>query len=127
MRALDVFVQMKGLTAATGLFYPFFYLQLFASAHNLSQGVSRALDEARSKLTRPQISFYSLTILNAASVFGRTLPNFLADKLGPFNMIVSTCLPSPRRAESDTRFADPLRLHDFDPRARHDLLRGRDR
>ncbi len=26
-----------------------------------------------------------ITIMNAASVFGRTVPNFLADKYGPFN------------------------------------------
>jgi hypothetical protein len=29
-----------------------------------------------------------LSILNAASIFGRVLPNFLADKVGPFNMII---------------------------------------
>jgi MFS family permease len=34
------------------------------------------------------LSFYSLSILNAASVFGRVLPNFFADTFGVFNMLV---------------------------------------
>lgn len=29
-----------------------------------------------------------LSILNAASIFGRVLPNFVADKIGPYNMII---------------------------------------
>ena len=29
-----------------------------------------------------------LSILNAASIFGRILPNFVADKIGPYNMII---------------------------------------
>lgn len=37
------------------------------------------------------ISFYSLSILNAASVFGRTIPNALADKVGAFNLILPCC------------------------------------
>ena len=32
--------------------------------------------------------FLQLSILNAASIFGRVLPNFVADKTGPFNMII---------------------------------------
>ncbi|KAK4070655.1 hypothetical protein Trihar35433_5122 [Trichoderma harzianum] len=33
------------------------------------------------------LSFYLLPILNAASTFGRVTPNFLADHLGPLNML----------------------------------------
>ncbi|KAG9127643.1 hypothetical protein FRC07_011229, partial [Ceratobasidium sp. 392] len=55
-----------------GLFLPFFYLQLFAINHGLDHN----------------LAFYSLTILNAASIFGRTIPNFVADKYGPFNLLI---------------------------------------
>ena len=30
-------------------------------------------------------AFTQITIMNAASLFGRTLPNFIADSYGPFN------------------------------------------
>ncbi|KAJ6119263.1 hypothetical protein N7523_003543 [Penicillium sp. IBT 18751x] len=33
------------------------------------------------------LGFYLLSMLNAASTFGRILPNFLADHLGPLNML----------------------------------------
>ncbi|KAG1735507.1 major facilitator superfamily domain-containing protein [Suillus lakei] len=55
-----------------GLFVPFFYLQLFAELHGLSS----------------TLSFYSIPILNASSMFGRTIPNLLADIWGPFNIII---------------------------------------
>ncbi|KAK4703568.1 hypothetical protein P7C70_g2648, partial [Phenoliferia sp. Uapishka_3] len=60
---------------ALGIFFPFFYIQVYAEYNGLSQTVS----------------FYSLAILNAASVFGRTLPNALADKYGVFNLILPCC------------------------------------
>lgn len=53
--------------------FPSADLQVFAA----DKGVSRT------------ISFYCLSILNAASVFGRVLPNFLADSFGPMNLMVS--------------------------------------
>ncbi|KAL0959327.1 hypothetical protein HGRIS_014588 [Hohenbuehelia grisea] len=55
-----------------GLFFPYFYLQLFAVLHGID----------------PQLAFYSITVLNAATIFGRTLPNFAADKLGPINVAI---------------------------------------
>ncbi|QRV97282.1 major facilitator superfamily transporter [Ceratobasidium sp. AG-Ba] len=55
-----------------GLFTPIFYIQLFAVVHGLDS----------------TLAFYSLAILNAASVFGRTIPNFLSDKSGPFNLLI---------------------------------------
>jgi fucose permease len=57
--------------------FPLFYLQLFAETHGLSE----------------DLAFYTVSIANAASVFGRVLPNFMADKLGVFNMLIiaSTC------------------------------------
>jgi MFS family permease len=63
---------LGGFFTVWGLFLPFFYLQIYAQ----SQGI----DE--------NIAFYSLSILNAASIFGRILPNFVADKIGPYNMIL---------------------------------------
>ncbi|EIW68513.1 hypothetical protein TREMEDRAFT_32024 [Tremella mesenterica DSM 1558] len=60
-----------------GIFFPIFYLQVYAQLH----GVSHTL------------VFYTLAILNAASVFGRLTPNMLADSFGPLNLsfIMSVC------------------------------------
>ncbi|CAE6526141.1 unnamed protein product, partial [Rhizoctonia solani] len=55
-----------------GLFLPIFYIQLFAIVHGIDE----------------TLAFYSLAILNAASIFGRTIPNFVADKFGPFNLLI---------------------------------------
>ncbi|CAL1697811.1 unnamed protein product [Somion occarium] len=60
------------LCCMLGLFFPYFYLQLYAILH----GVNSTL------------AFYTLAILNGASVFGRTLPNMLAEKIGLFNTLV---------------------------------------
>jgi len=56
-----------------GFFLPFFYLQVYAENKGIGGDV---------------LPFYSLAILNGASIFGRLLPNFVADKLGPYNMII---------------------------------------
>ncbi|KAI9713279.1 MAG: hypothetical protein M1828_001452 [Chrysothrix sp. TS-e1954] len=56
-----------------GLYVFFFYVQFFA----IEKGI---VDE--------NLGFYLLAILNAGSVFGRIVPNFVAGKLGPFNMLV---------------------------------------
>ncbi|KAH8924272.1 MFS general substrate transporter [Atractiella rhizophila] len=53
-----------------GLYVPIFYLETFAQ----KAGVSPTLVE------------YVLPIFNAASIFGRWLPNWYADRLGPFNV-----------------------------------------
>ncbi|KIK55203.1 hypothetical protein GYMLUDRAFT_47953 [Collybiopsis luxurians FD-317 M1] len=57
-----------------GLFVPYFYLQLFCSKHDLP----------------PNIVTYGITILNIMGVLGRTLPNFLADIFGSFNVTIAT-------------------------------------
>ncbi|ETS82739.1 hypothetical protein PFICI_04615 [Pestalotiopsis fici W106-1] len=59
--------------AFLGAYTPFYYIQLFA--------------EDRS-ITNSDLAFYLIAILNAASTVGRIVPNFVADKLGPFNMMV---------------------------------------
>lgn len=59
--------------AFIGFYGPIFYIQPFAIENNL---------------TSPNFAFYLLPILNAASVPGRILPNFLADYTGPLNVLV---------------------------------------
>lgn len=60
-----------------GMYVPIFYVQAYA----ISQGVDSNL------------AFYLVSILNAGSTFGRIIPNFLADKIGPYNIILwcATC------------------------------------
>jgi predicted MFS family arabinose efflux permease len=64
---------LGGMVTFMGLYVPFFYIQYFST----STGV-----------TDSNLGFYLLAILNTASVAGRIIPNFIADKTGPFNMIV---------------------------------------
>ncbi|KAL7620146.1 hypothetical protein AAE478_009139 [Parahypoxylon ruwenzoriense] len=66
-----------GMFAFMGLYVPFFYLQLYALRYGIA---------------REDLSAYLVTLLNAGSVFGRLLPNFLADHLGSLNMLVATTL-----------------------------------
>ncbi|ESK93171.1 MFS general substrate transporter [Moniliophthora roreri MCA 2997] len=56
-----------------GLFVPYFYLQLFAAKHGMSEGVVT----------------YGITVLNIVGIFGRTVPNLFADMWGPFNVIIT--------------------------------------
>ena len=56
-----------------GMYIPFFYISIYA--------VDR-------KIMSENLAFYLLAILNAGSTFGRIVPNFLADKTGPFNMLI---------------------------------------
>jgi predicted MFS family arabinose efflux permease len=64
-----------------GLYIPFFYVQ------------SYAIEE---KIMSVDTGFYMLSILNASSIFGRIIPNFIADKAGPLNVIIpgtlATCV-----------------------------------
>lgn len=55
-----------------GLYVGFFYFSYFGQATGI---------------TDASLAFYLVPILNAGSVFGRTLPNILSDKIGPFNVI----------------------------------------
>lgn len=45
-----------------------------------------------SGITDASLSFYIVPILNAASFFGRTIPNAMSDKLGSFNLIIPGAL-----------------------------------
>ncbi|KAL3476660.1 major facilitator superfamily domain-containing protein [Aspergillus californicus] len=68
---------LAGLIAFMGLFTLFFYISYVGAAR---------------QLTSSNMAFYLVPILNAASCFGRTIPNAMADKLGPFNLIAPCCL-----------------------------------
>ncbi|KAI5475745.1 hypothetical protein MNV49_000874 [Pseudohyphozyma bogoriensis] len=57
---------------AWGMFLPFFYLQVYTEAYNLPKGISE----------------YSLAMLNAASSFGRVIPNAMGDYYGPLNTVI---------------------------------------
>lgn len=58
-----------------GLYVPYFYIQDYGLAHGVS----------------PNVTEYSLAILNGASVFGRILPNWLADTWGPLTILTPHC------------------------------------
>lgn len=54
-----------------GMYIPFYYISTY--------GIENRIVDAN-------LGFYLLTILNAASVFGRIVPNFFADITGPLNI-----------------------------------------
>ncbi|KAJ8508232.1 hypothetical protein ONZ45_g9467 [Pleurotus djamor] len=56
----------------TGIFFPYFYLQLFSILHGVE----------------PNIAFYTLAVMNAAGIIGRMVPGTLADYYGPFNVVL---------------------------------------
>jgi MFS family permease len=60
-----------------GMYIPFYYM----SSYSISHGIVDA-----------NLGFYLLTILNAASVFGRIVPNFFADKTGALNIMTPFCI-----------------------------------
>ena len=62
-----------GMIGFIGLYVGLFYISFFGEATGI---------------TNQSLSFYLVPILNAGSVLGRTLPNILADKIGPFNVLI---------------------------------------
>ncbi|KAF7299451.1 MFS general substrate transporter [Mycena indigotica] len=63
---------LAGFSAQLGTLFPTFYLQTFAQAH----GFSKAL------------VLYIPVIMNAATIFGRIIPNLAADKWGPVEVYI---------------------------------------
>ncbi|KAH7868024.1 major facilitator superfamily domain-containing protein [Lentinula edodes] len=61
-----------------GLYAPVNFGVVYATDHQMSQ----------------QSAFYSLAILNAGSLVGRTLPNILATIFGPLNLLIVACTAS---------------------------------
>lgn len=66
------------MTLAVSLGFISFYVVVFYISFS---GQSR-------HITDTNLSFYLLPLLNAASVFGRILPNILADRIGPLNVVI---------------------------------------
>lgn len=58
-----------------GIYTPFVYIQPYAIRHEIAS---------------PRLSLYILAILNASSLFGRVLPNIIANRVGPLNLIIGT-------------------------------------
>ncbi|KAJ6584406.1 major facilitator superfamily domain-containing protein [Mycena capillaripes] len=58
-----------------GLYAPVSYGVTYAVANGVSQ----------------DLAFYSLSILNALSLVGRLLPNFVAQRIGPMNILIIAC------------------------------------
>ena len=54
-----------------GFFVPLFYTSVWATSLGFSEN----------------FAFYLISILNGASLFGRILPGFVADRYGPFNIL----------------------------------------
>jgi predicted MFS family arabinose efflux permease len=65
------------LFAFMGMYIPFFFVQNYAIEHNILQ---------------PATASYALITLNLASLFGRIIPNMLADRTGPFNILIPCSL-----------------------------------
>ncbi|CAI6341403.1 unnamed protein product [Periconia digitata] len=63
---------LVSLLAYLGIFVIFFYLPYYAEADGIT-------DHA--------LATYLVPVFNAASLFGRTIPNMLADKTGPMNLL----------------------------------------
>jgi len=67
-----VAIATGSLLVVCGLFFPSFFLQLDAIKHGVD----------------PMLSFYFLSIMNATSIFGRTIPTFYAPRLGVINLLL---------------------------------------
>ncbi|KAG6861147.1 hypothetical protein C0995_003415 [Termitomyces sp. Mi166 len=71
-----LFCVIGGPLFICGLFFPVFFLQLDAINHGVDG----------------QLAFYCISVLNAASIFGRVIPTIFVPKLGVFNLIISFTL-----------------------------------
>ncbi|KAL4780273.1 MFS general substrate transporter [Aspergillus varians] len=72
-----IILSLALFTSFIGLYFPFFYLPTFFTT---------------SLHSNQNIAFYSLAVLNAASVFGRITPGLLADRFGSLNTIIPISL-----------------------------------
>lgn len=81
------------LTAFTDIPYIAFTLSTFIGFMGLSILIFYVSYYPQEQgLTDTALSFYMVPIFNAASCFGRVLPNALSDKIGPFNVIAPCSL-----------------------------------
>ncbi|EJD37704.1 MFS general substrate transporter [Auricularia subglabra TFB-10046 SS5] len=76
-RELDYCVAMFGLICVyLGIFFPVYYMQLDSIRHGVSSSLA-------------YIVVRLIPLMGAASIPGRILPNFLADRLGVINMMIA--------------------------------------
>ena len=68
-----LFYNFGSFLAFIGLYTPFFYIATYAIEEDI---MGR------------ELAFYIFSVLNAASTFGRILPNIVAGKVGPLNILV---------------------------------------
>jgi len=81
--AFDLFLKPGYTTFCVGMFFVvwgLFFLIFFLPSYGALHGFDA------------NMTFYSVSVLNAASFFGRIVPGFLADRWGRFNMMVATAL-----------------------------------
>lgn len=67
-----IFLSCGLAIAYLGLFIPFFYISSYASENGVNS----------------EVSFYLISALNGASLFGRVLAGHLADRWGHYNMMI---------------------------------------
>jgi len=67
-----IMLNVAGILISFGLLFPTFYIQLYAVEHRLDTN----------------LAFYSIAIINAASVIGRIVGNHIADLYGPINILI---------------------------------------
>ena len=63
--------------AFMGLYTLIFYIQLYSIQEHI---------------TSEKLGFYTLPLLNASSIFGRVVPNYLADRAGAMNVLIPCSL-----------------------------------
>jgi MFS family permease len=61
--------------AYLGFFSPLFYVSTYATYLGMSQ----------------RLAFYLVSMVNGASLFGRIIPGFIADRFGKFNLLILSC------------------------------------
>ncbi|KAJ7499971.1 major facilitator superfamily domain-containing protein [Mycena latifolia] len=69
------FLVLGASLVGLGLYAPVSYGVTYAVAHGVP----------------PDLAFYSLSILNALSLFGRIVPNLIGQHLGPLNILIAAC------------------------------------
>lgn len=74
-----LFFIIGGFLVFMGLYAPFFYVESYSISYHI---------------TNESLGFYTLAIINSASVLGRIVPNLIADRTGPLNMIVPCAMIS---------------------------------
>lgn len=74
-----VLFALAGLLQFLAFYVPVFFLPTYGSRH---------LDLS------PDLAYYMVAVLNSASAFGRTFPSLIADKTGPFPVLVASTFTS---------------------------------